>query len=85
MKKILATLSMVCFVAFMSSAQTTPSSTSTTKETVKTSTTTSTDASASTTKKTCAKGSCKKGGKNCTKAGADSKTPKASTTGGSAN
>ena len=81
MKKILVTLSLICSVALVSVAQTTPATTS------KATTTTTTTTSSSTTKKaSCHKGgNCKKGAKNCTKAGADSKAQKSTTTGASSN
>ena len=91
MKKILVTLSMICFVAFVSNAQTTPTATSktaTTKE-VKTETTATAAPEA---KKTgcCHKGmssaDCKKKNmKDCIKAGADSKDQKTSTKDGTNN
>lgn len=77
MKKILVSLTMICFVAFATSAQTTTPAATTTSKEVKTTTATS----STTTKKSCSHGTCKKGAKNCTKAGADTKAQKSSTTG----
>ena len=91
MKKILVTLSLICFVAFVSNAQTTPTATSkatTTKE-VKTE---ATATAAPEAKKSgcCHKGmsaaDCKKKGmKDCVKTGADAKDQKTSTKEGTNN
>jgi hypothetical protein len=99
MKKILATISMICFMAFISNAQTTPTATAkaTTSKEVKTETTAKTDMPCSTASEAKKAGCCHKNmtaaeckaakaSKNCgAKTSTEAKAEKTSASGGGNN